>query len=132
METDSFIDVRSTINELPYAADASYDPGKMCIPGTRKLALGKIHQWINQPDGDGTARLMILTGVAGVGKSALSRSIAQHYDELKRLGSFVSFNRTDQQTRHPGNLLSTISRHIADLDAQWKVALYETVKDQTS
>ncbi|KZP17827.1 WD40 repeat-like protein [Athelia psychrophila] len=129
MKTDCIIDMRSVIDELPHAPSA-INQDRSCIPGTREVALDEIHQWINKPDGDDTARLLVLTGVAGVGKSAIANSIARHYDGLKRLGSFVSFDRADQAKRHPGNLLSTVSRGIADLDPSWRKALYGAVEER--
>ncbi|KZP17833.1 WD40 repeat-like protein [Athelia psychrophila] len=119
----------SVIDKLSYAPSAT-SKDKSCIPGTREAALDEIHQWINKPDGDDTPRLLVLTGVAGVGKSAIANSIALHYDGLKRLGSFVAFTRADQEKRHPGNLLSTVSRDIAELDASWRKALYKAVKEK--
>ncbi|KZP17847.1 WD40 repeat-like protein [Athelia psychrophila] len=120
------------IGHLPYADGAGFDPDKSCIRGTRIAALKEIHEWINKEDGDDTARILVLTGVAGVGKSAIANTVAQHYDAVKRLGSFVSFDRADQARRHPGNLLSTVARDIADLDLNWKSALYDTVKHSHS
>ncbi|KZP17812.1 WD40 repeat-like protein [Athelia psychrophila] len=119
----------SVIDKLSYAPSAT-SKDKSCIPGTREAALDEIHQWINKPDGDDTPRLLVLTGVAGVGKSAIANSIALHYDGLKRLGSFVAFTRADQEKRHPGNLLSTVSRDIAELDPSWRKALYKAVKEK--
>ncbi|KZP10859.1 WD40 repeat-like protein [Athelia psychrophila] len=126
------IDTSLIFNDLPYAADAGFDPDKSCIRGTRKAALNEIHQWINEKDGDDTGQILVLTGDAGVGKSAIANTIAQHYKAEKRLGSFVSFNRADQEKRNPRNLLSTVARDIADLDPNWKSALYDAVKDDHS
>ncbi|KZP11939.1 hypothetical protein FIBSPDRAFT_837088 [Athelia psychrophila] len=120
------------LKELRYAADASYEPSKACLPGTRKDALDEIHRWINKADGDDTARLLVLTGVAGFGKSAIANSVAQHYATVNRLGSFFCFSRADQAGRHPGNILSTISRDIADLDPHWKAALCNVVETNHS
>ncbi|KZP17839.1 WD40 repeat-like protein [Athelia psychrophila] len=126
------MNMNTTIAELPYAAEAGFDPDKSCIRGTRKAALNEIHQWINEKDSGDTAQILVLTGDAGVGKSAIANTIAQHYDAEKHLGSFVSFNRADQARRHPRNLLSTVARDIADLDSNWKSALYDGVKDSHS
>ncbi|KAF7971105.1 hypothetical protein HWV62_22028 [Athelia sp. TMB] len=115
------------INNLPYAEGAGFDPDKTCIPGTRKFVLSKLHNWINERDGDDVPRLMVLTGDPGLGKSAIAHTLAVHYHEMKRLGSFVSFSRADQQRRNPRNLLSTISRGIADLDPLWRAALHDLV-----
>ncbi|KZP17818.1 WD40 repeat-like protein [Athelia psychrophila] len=132
MRTELPSDTSLIFNDLPYAADAGFDPDKSCIRGTRKAALNEIHQWINEKDGDDTAQILVLTGDAGVGKSAIANTIAQHYKAEKHLGSFVSFNRADQEKRNPRNLLSTVARDIADLDPNWKSALYDAVKDDHS
>ncbi|KAF7964388.1 hypothetical protein HWV62_8745, partial [Athelia sp. TMB] len=115
------------INNLPYAEGAGFDPDKTCIPGTRKFVLSELHNWINKRDGDDVPRLMVLTGDPGLGKSAIAHTLAVHYHEMKRLGSFVSFSRADQHRRNPHNLLSTISRGIADLDPLWRAALHDLV-----
>lgn len=120
------------IGNLPYAEGAEVDPGKMCIPGTREFVLDELHEWINKGDGEYVPRLMLLTGDPGLGKSAIAHSLAEHYRKVKRLGSFVSFSRNDQQRRYPGNLLSTISRHMADFDPHWRVALRDAVNDDIS
>lgn len=118
---------------MAYAKGAGYDLGKCCLPGTRSGILTELHEWINMPDDeDSTPRVMVLTGVAGCGKSTISNSIARHYARMKRLGSSVFFERADQAQRHCGNLLSTMARDIANLDAQWRSALYEIIKGNDS
>ncbi|KAF7967197.1 hypothetical protein HWV62_35582 [Athelia sp. TMB] len=124
--------VNLSINELPYAKGGAFDPWKACMPGTRELVLSELHRWINEPDSDDGARLLVLTGVPGFGKSAIANRLAQHYNKVKRLGSFVSFSRADQARRHPGNLISTIARDIADFDPQWKAALCDVVESNRS
>ncbi|KAF7970122.1 hypothetical protein HWV62_24942 [Athelia sp. TMB] len=114
--------------DMLYAEGATYDPAKCCIPGTRTAILDELHHWINLPDGDTIPRLMVLTGVAGCGKSAISHTIAAYYARLKRLGSSVFFDRADQGRRHPGNLLSTVARDVANIDAQWRSELYNIIK----
>ncbi|KAF7971793.1 hypothetical protein HWV62_19927 [Athelia sp. TMB] len=117
------------IDDLLYADDATYDPSKVCIPGTRASILVELHQWINEPDTDDGARVLVLTGDPGLGKSAIANTLAEHYSKVKRLGSFVSFSRADQLRRHPGNLLSTVARDIADLDPQWRAELCRVVEN---
>ncbi|KAF7967198.1 hypothetical protein HWV62_35584 [Athelia sp. TMB] len=117
------------IDDLLYADDATYDPSKVCIPGTRASILIELHQWINEPDTDDGARVLVLTGDPGLGKSAIANTLAEHYNKVKRLGSFVSFSRADQLRRHPGNLLSTVARDIADLDPQWRAELCRVVEN---
>ncbi|KAF7978742.1 hypothetical protein HWV62_44752 [Athelia sp. TMB] len=115
--------------DMPYAKGTGNDLKKCCLPGTRTAVLSELHRWINLPDDVDTPQLLVLTGVAGCGKSAISRTIAQHYSERKKLGSAVFFEEADRAQRHCGNLLPTISRDMANLDARWRDALYQVVKN---
>ncbi|KZP15430.1 hypothetical protein FIBSPDRAFT_81749 [Athelia psychrophila] len=133
LERTKDIDMDNILREMPYGMGGRYDSGKGCLSGTRTAVLDELHRLINLPDGDGTPRLLVLTGVAGCGKSAIARTMAQHYDGTKRLGSSVFFDQADQQTKcHSSNLLSTVAHDIADLDTRWKTALYEIVKGSHS
>ncbi|KAF7970764.1 hypothetical protein HWV62_23104 [Athelia sp. TMB] len=118
-----------SFQDKAYAKGAGYDPDKGCLPYTRLGILTELHHWINLPNMDSTPRMVVLTGVAGCGKSAVANTIAHHYDKEKRLGSSVVFERADQAQRHCGNLLSTVARDIANLDAGWESALYQVIKD---
>lgn len=117
---------------MAYAKGAGYDLDRCCLPGTRSAILTELHQWINLPDVDSTPRILVLAGVAGSGKSAIANTIARYYDIMERLGSSMFFERADQAQRHCGNLLGTIARDIANLDAQWKSALCEVIKSNDS
>lgn len=119
-----------------YATGASYDPDKVCIPGTRSAILADLHEWINKPDvaadGSDTPRILVFAGVAGCGKSAIAHTIAQYYHDTKRLGSSFCFSQADQSARGPGNVLSTIAKDIAHLDPHWKLSLYNAVENDDS
>ncbi|KAF7967332.1 hypothetical protein HWV62_34691 [Athelia sp. TMB] len=124
IESNTMIQVLSYI---PYAVGANFREDKVCLPGTRETVLNEFHRWINEPDREDVPRLWILTGAAGFGKSALTNTLAVRYHQIKRLGSYVSFSRADQNQRNPRNLFSTISRNIADLDPFWRSALRDLV-----
>ncbi|KAF7967331.1 hypothetical protein HWV62_34689 [Athelia sp. TMB] len=120
------------LRDLPYADGAHFQPKKACLPGTREFVLEELHRWINKLDGDNMQNVLVLTGDPGFGKSAITHSLAVCYSQVKRLGSYVSFSRADRQRRNPGNVLSTISRDIADLDPYWKLALCRVVNTNYS
>jgi ABC-type dipeptide/oligopeptide/nickel transport system ATPase component len=120
------------LNGIHYAEGARYYPEKGCLPGTRKEIIDEITQWINSSNGDAIPRIFFLSGVAGSGKSAITHTIAQLFDQQRRLGSSYCFDRADQVNRHPSNLLSTIALNIADLDHQWKTSLGRIVKGNRS
>ncbi|KAF7971792.1 hypothetical protein HWV62_19925 [Athelia sp. TMB] len=120
------------LRDLPYANGANFEPHKACLRGTREFVLNEFHRWINEQDGDDVPRLWVLTGAPGFGKSAITHSLAVRYHQVKRLGSYVSFSRADQQRRNPGNLISSISRNIADLDPYWRLALRDVINTEYS
>ncbi|KZP22985.1 hypothetical protein FIBSPDRAFT_465289 [Athelia psychrophila] len=133
LERTKDIDIDNTLRDMPYGKGGRYNSDKGCLSGTRTAVLDELHRLINLPDVDGTPRLLVLTGVAGCGKSAIAHTMAQHYDGTKRLGSSVFFDQAEQQLEcHSRNLLSTVARDIADLDTRWKTALYEIVKGSHS
>ena len=113
---------------MPYAKGASFDPDKGCLPMTREVIIEEIIQWVNSPNTDDVARIFFLSGVAGSGKSAIAHTIANLFEQQKRLGSSYCFDRADQVNRRLSNLLSTIALDMADLDHQWKTSLRNTVK----
>jgi hypothetical protein len=117
---------------MPYAKGARFDPEKGCLLGTREDIISEITQWVNSPNGDDVCRVFFLSGVAGSGKSAIAHTIAQLFDQQKRLGSSYCYDRADQANRCPSNLLSTVALNIADLDHQWKMSLSNTVKGNRS
>jgi Mrp family chromosome partitioning ATPase len=84
----------SDLNDIPYAAGARFNPDKGCLPGTRKQIIEEIIQWVNSPNGEHAHRVYFLSGVAGSGKSAIAHTIAQHFDQLGRLGSSFCFDRS--------------------------------------
>jgi hypothetical protein len=116
------------LKEIPYAVGARFNPDKGCLPGTRQQIIEEITQWVNSPNGEDVPCVYFLSGVAGSGKSAIAHTIAQHFDQLGRLGSSFCFDRADQVQRCPNKLFSTISLDIADLDCQWKTALHNVVQ----
>ena len=116
------------LNDMPYAVGARYVKEKGCLPGTREAIIQEICDILNNPAED-APRVCLLTAVAGSGKSAIAHSIARLYDGQKRLGSSYCFVRSDATKRNPQNVFSTISRDLADHNAEFKSALWRVVKD---
>ena len=116
------------LNDMPYAFGARYAREKGCLPGTRESVIREVCDALNNPAED-APRVCLLTGVAGLGKSAIAHTIARLYDGQKRLGSSYCFSSADVARRNPQNLFSTIARDLADHDPQYKSALWGIVKD---
>jgi hypothetical protein len=110
-----FVATEISLNDMPYAKGAGYDPKKGCLPGTRGQVMDEIFQWVNRNEDD-VPRLFLLSSVAGSGKSAIAHMVAQRFDELGRLGSSFFFDRSHQAERRVDNIFSTIARDLANLD----------------
>lgn len=103
---------------MRYAEDASYAPMKRCIPNTRDDTLTEIIDWIVNPNSQ--QHVLLLTGVAGAGKSSIAHTIATRFHDLQRLGSCFCFDRAYQNDRTPDIVFSNIARDLADLDENFK------------
>jgi len=119
------------------------DPKTQCLNGTRTEIIESILRWAvhaNCPDPKEEvgrvpkpgARVLWLCGVAGSGKSRISRSVAARLDKLQRLGSLYCCDYKNRETLNPGSLFSTIARHLADQDELRKLHLVASVKDKTA
>ncbi|GJJ10633.1 hypothetical protein Clacol_004860 [Clathrus columnatus] len=116
---------------LPYATGAGLNTGKQCLLGTRVEILDEIVDWINDVD-EGCPRLFWLAGPAGVGKSAITHSIAIRFKSIQRLGSFFCFDRNYLVERRREKIFSTIARDLADMDPQIEHQLARIIKKETS
>jgi hypothetical protein len=115
-----------TLGDIPYAKGARYDVDKGCLPGTRREIIQEIVDWVND-DAEDIPRVLLLSGMAGLGKSAIAHSLAQLFDGFGRLGSSYCFDRANQADRRPDNLFSTIACDLADLDPERKSALCQVI-----
>ena len=122
-------------------ADKAYDddPAKRCLDGTRTEIIEAILQWATHavsPDKrrvgrvpELSARVLWLCGVAGSGKSRISRSVAARLHELQRLGSLYCCDYKNRGTLNPRSLFSTIALHLADRDPLRKQHLLAAIRD---
>jgi len=134
------------LSEIKFAEKAYgsvHDPKTQCLDGTRTEIIESILRWAvhaNCPDSKEEVggvrkpdtRVLWLCGVAGSGKSRISRSVAAHLDKLQRLGSLYCCDYKNRETLNPGSLFSTIARHLADQDELRKLHLVASVKDKTA
>jgi len=80
-----------------------------CHPKTRLAVLRIIMQWIQGLDGS----MLWLHGPTGVGKTAIARSIAEHYEELGLLLATFFFSRTVDGRNTIRQFISTIAYQLA-------------------
>ncbi|KAH8704003.1 quinon protein alcohol dehydrogenase-like superfamily [Talaromyces proteolyticus] len=100
----------SNISKLPIAKGAFFDSyidqhESLCLPGTRTELLQQIAEWAQSPDGK---CIYWLNGVAGTGKSTISRTMARSFQEKGLLGASFFFKRGEKDRGSVYRLISTI------------------------
>jgi hypothetical protein len=113
------------IDKLVRVHDSGVTETKSCLPNTRTKTLDELANWLNNPDG---ARSLFVLGGAGVGKSSVAHSIALRFKKLGRLAAFFRFDLNFQKDRHPGSVLPTVARSLADWSSEYKQALVDVLR----
>ncbi|KAI8668613.1 NACHT domain-containing protein [Fusarium keratoplasticum] len=103
------------LSKLPTASGASYNSHQnehapRCHPETRLDLLSQIHQWAQDPQ---TKPLYWLNGMAGTGKSTISRTLAAYFDSIGSLGASFFFKRGEHDRSASTLLFSTIAYQLA-------------------
>ncbi|KAM3453765.1 hypothetical protein MY5147_004983 [Beauveria neobassiana] len=106
---------RAMLSQLPAATEARYDSfaeGKspLCLKDTRVEILSEIFSWIDAAD---DSRVFWLNGMAGTGKSTISRTLAKTLDDGSQLGASFFFNRDEVDRSTIRKLSSTIAADLA-------------------
>ena len=125
---------------MTFASQAFGDLEERCLDGTRTEIVETIMRWAlhaNSPNAEeqlikaprSSARVLWLCGVAGSGKSRISRSVAARLQMLQRLGSLYCCDYKNKASLNPSSLFSTISQHLADRDSLRKHRLLAAIKD---
>ena len=123
---------RNRIEGLPRAALASYDsyhhfhhPSSTCETGTRVELLHRIAEWIFDPDRE---QIYILAGIAGKGKSTVSRTAASCASQLGALGASFFFSRDEDGLNTAKKLFSTIAYQLAHRRSNFMDAIGDALK----
>ncbi|KAF3917868.1 hypothetical protein ABW20_dc0107041 [Dactylellina cionopaga] len=80
-----------------------------CHPDTRVGLLHEINEWFQNPQGKA---IFWLNGMAGTGKSTLSRTVAQSFANKNQLGASFFFKRGEGDLSHAGRFFSTIATQL--------------------
>jgi predicted ATPase len=120
------------LNGILYAEGARFTAKHGCLYGTNQKILADILSLLNGTKQDITHQVVLLTGMAGVGKSAIARMIAELFDDQKHLGSSFFFDRLDDVKNRTNNVFSPVARDTADLDPRIGENQWDVIKDNRS
>src|SRR5258705_13999483 len=109
---------RLNLSKLPYAGDAAYnhklwDHEDQCLPDTRVELRDIIRKWWDDEDPHSEC-IFWLNGMAGTGKSTISRTVARELAEEKRLAASFFFSRGRADISHAGKFFTTIAAQLAN------------------
>ncbi|EGX46096.1 hypothetical protein AOL_s00110g260 [Orbilia oligospora ATCC 24927] len=102
---------------LPIAEGAGYKSFEdrhepECLPGTRSELQERIAGWADAPPGASEC-IFWLSGVAGTGKSTISRTIAKRLEKKGQLGASFFFRRGEKDRGRAARLFTTIAFQLA-------------------
>jgi len=102
------------LSTLPDAKGAAYNDRLWeyedhCLPDTRVELRQKIMDWFEDPNGE---YIFWLNGMAGTGKSTISRTVAWDLAEKKRLAASFFFSRDHGDISHAGQFFTTIAAQL--------------------
>ncbi len=120
--TECLLGISEVVNGLNNAIEAPYDYAgnkrkkmESCLEGTRVKVLGEIKDWVERTDRN-HARIFWLSGMAGLGKSAISRSIAEWAKGKNILGATFFFSRDVPNLRDSTLVFPTLAHQLAQFD----------------
>ncbi|KAH7186027.1 uncharacterized protein B0J16DRAFT_287926, partial [Fusarium flagelliforme] len=103
------------IDKLPFVQDAAFDSyseehNPTCLENTRVDVLTQISQWVENDD---SKTVFWLNGMAGTGKSTISRTFARNLSKKGMLGASFFFKRRYADQRSAAKFCTTIARQLA-------------------
>jgi hypothetical protein len=81
----------------------------LCLQGTRTELLQKIMEWANSPNPKG---IFWLKGMAGTGKSTISRTVARSLKDANHLGASFFFKRGEGDRGNAKKFFPTLTRQL--------------------
>ncbi|KAF8344310.1 uncharacterized protein EI90DRAFT_3115095 [Cantharellus anzutake] len=118
-----------TLDNLRYPQIAHHDSTEACLEGTRVDLTERIMNWCRNT-GDNENRLMLLTSVAGAGKTSIVHTIADRCNREAIL--LLCFFFTVGEQPRPDCLFSGIAQALAKRDADYRAFIISALrKDPT-
>ncbi|KAM0492998.1 hypothetical protein ACHAP8_009527 [Fusarium lateritium] len=124
---------RAAIDQLPYVCDAVWNShieerNAKCLPNTREKLLEEVEVWIKDT-AQQSKTMFWLNGMAGTGKSTISRTISQFLSQDGRMGATFFFKRGEADRGGISKLVSTIARQLAMNQPRLKPYIHAAIRD---
>lgn len=112
---------KTVLGRLPTARGAAHDSSDdwleaTCMENTRVDILNEIQDWANDPT---STTLFWLNGMAGTGKSTISRTVAQRLAGNGNLGGSFFFKKGETDRSNPSKLFTTLAAGLS----RWQSAV---------
>ncbi|KAM3501908.1 hypothetical protein MY10362_005206 [Beauveria mimosiformis] len=129
VETVATAAERDVLSRLPISDEARYDSWEegespLCLPDTREDIFKQLFEWLEK---DRPSTLWV-NGMAGTGKSTISRSFATDLKKRRQLGASFFFKRDDLKRGGAQMFSSTIAADLASHLPAVRASIVDTVK----
>ncbi|KFY17840.1 hypothetical protein V492_00349, partial [Pseudogymnoascus sp. VKM F-4246] len=120
---------------LPFATQAPFNSYNRqhepaCLLGTRVDLLQDIYDWVDGKDEQDERCIFWLNGLAGTGKSTISRTVARRYNEQKRLGASFFFSKGGGDVSHAGKFFTSLALQLAKTIPSLQKHIYDAIAKQ--
>ncbi|KAG8712730.1 POC1 centriolar protein A [Ceratobasidium sp. 395] len=128
----SMLGVKTALDRLPRIQGAAWNPLRACMDNTRVELINNILAWVNDLTKSGGAEIMLLTGVAGSGKTSVAHTVARECRERRQLGSSFFFDRETAGRNSPDAVFTTIAADLSRLDNDLATNIAHAVESNSS
>jgi len=117
--------------KLPYAEGAAYnhrlwEHEDRCLPDTRVQLRQQIMDWYENPR---SPCIFWLNGMAGTGKSTISRTVAGELADKGRLAASFFFSRGQKDISHADKFFTTIAAQLAECLSELRPLISKVIDD---
>ncbi|KAH7907919.1 hypothetical protein BJ138DRAFT_1116284, partial [Hygrophoropsis aurantiaca] len=98
-----------------------------CLPGTRQEILKEIFDWVDHTTETGS--IFWLSGMAGMGKSAIAQTIAEEYDKQHRLAASFFFSRRESERSDTQRFVPTLVSDMIGFAPAFKSIIARVLDD---